>query len=143
MTFQDNKTVYAAGVFDMLHYGHVQYLEQAKKFGTKLIVGLLTDEGTRRYKPHYPVMTYQERLAVVSALRAVDLVVPQDDTDPTETFKALNIQIDVMVRGDDYKDTPQGSAWVKSQGGVVVRIPYCRSVSSTEIKQRILKGFNG
>ena len=142
MEFLQNKIVYAAGVFDMLHYGHIQYLEKASKLGTMLIVGLLTDAGTRRYKPHYPVLSYWERLSVVKALRMVDMVVPQEDTDPTETLKALKMDIDIMVRGDDYEGIPPGTEWIENQGGVVVKIPYCKSVSSTDIKNRIKNGFN-
>lgn len=143
MMFLQNKIVYAAGVFDMLHYGHIRYLEAASRLGDMLIIGLLTDEGVRRYKPHYPILKYDERAEVIKALRCVDLVVPQEDTDPTETLKNLHMDIDIMVRGDDYVGRPPGADWIESQGGIVVKIPYCKEISSTEIKNRIKNGFNG
>ena len=135
------KWVYAAGVFDLLHYGHVRYLEAAKSLGDVLVVGLLTDEGTRRYKPDYPIMNYAERKEVIEALRCVNFIVPQDDTDPTATLKRINFEhgwtFDYMVRGDDYQGIPQGSEYIHENGGKVIRIPYCKEISSTRIKERI------
>lgn len=132
--------VYCAGVFDLLHYGHVRYLEYAKSLG-ELTVGLLTDEGTERYKFHKPIMNYQERYEVIRALKCVDYIVRQDDTDPTETLKALKEQhgwtFDIMVRGDDYKGIPQGTDFIEKNGGKVVRSPYCYEISSTAIKERL------
>jgi len=131
--------VYAAGVFDILHHGHVRYLEAARAMGDILIVGLLTDDGAARYKPR-PVMTYEERHGIVNALRCVDVVMRQDDTDPTETLKVLyemGIKIDVLVRGTDYEGTPPGTAFVESIGGIVRRIPYTKEISSSDIKRRM------
>ncbi|HPV97918.1 MAG TPA: adenylyltransferase/cytidyltransferase family protein [Spirochaetota bacterium] len=133
------KIVYAAGVFDILHGGHVRYLEAARKLGDFLIVGLLTDDGAAAYKDR-PAMTYDERKEVVKALRCVDMVVLQDNTDPTATLERLedlDIMIDILVRGTDYKKVPPGTRFVKSRGGKVVRLPYSKSISSTEIKERI------
>ena len=133
--------VYAGGVFDMFHYGHVRYLENAKKLGDILIVGLLTDEGTARYKPRKPIMTYLERWEVIRALKCVDYIVRQDDTDPTDTLRRLKIEhnwiFDIMCRGTDYKKISQGTKFIEANGGKVVRIPYTEGISSSEIKKRI------
>jgi rfaE bifunctional protein nucleotidyltransferase chain/domain len=132
--------VYAAGVFDMLHYGHVRYLETAKQLGDILVVGLLTDEGTARYKVSTPIMSYNERYEVIRGLKCVDFIVKQDDTDPTATLEALKASgwhFDIMVRGDDYKAVPQGTEFIERNGGKVIRIPYCSEISSSAIRERI------
>ncbi|MFA5075661.1 MAG: adenylyltransferase/cytidyltransferase family protein [Candidatus Babeliales bacterium] len=130
--------VYAAGVFDFLHYGHVRYLEAAKKLGDVLVVGLLTDDGTARYKRR-PLLSYEQRYETVRALRCVDYIVRQEDTDPTETLKILKNEhkwrFDILVRGDDFKGAPPGTEFIESCGGKVARIPYCSEISSTKIKE--------
>lgn len=135
--------VYAAGVFDLLHYGHINYLKQAKKLGDVLVVGLLSDEGVARYKPYKPIMNYEQRWEVIRSLRFVDYVVRQEDTDPTETLKILKNEhkwvFNVMCRGDDYLGIPQGTGFIEENGGRVVRIPYTKEISTSEIKRKILK----
>lgn len=134
------RTVYAAGVFDILHGGHVRYLQKARSLGDFLIVGLLTDLGAAAYKRR-PAMTYRERQEVIEGLRCVDLVVRQDDTDPTATLERLEevgVKIDILVRGTDYKKVPPGSKFVKAGGGKVVRIAYTSDISSSEIRKRII-----
>ena len=94
--------VYTAGVFDLLHYGHVRYLRKAKSLGDVLFVGLLTDEGTERYKFKKPILTYEQRFEVLSELTFIDEIVKQDDTDPTTTLrklKELGFVFNIMVRG--------------------------------------------
>ena len=134
--------VYCAGVFDLVHHGHIKYLRHCKSLGDMLVVGLLTDEGTERYKFKKPILTYEERWEVIRELKCVDYVVRQDDTDPTETLKELrdnhNWIFDIMCRGDDYPHRPQGSGFIEAHGGKVVRIPYSKDISSTEIKRRLL-----
>jgi rfaE bifunctional protein nucleotidyltransferase chain/domain len=136
-----NKMIYAAGVFDLLHYAHVWYLQRAKALGDLLVVGLIEDEGVKKYKGKLPIMNYGERYEVVRALSCVDYVVRQDDTDPTETLKKLkkehNWIFDIMVRADDYKGVPQGTKFIEENGGKVVRVPYCKEISSTKIKKRL------
>jgi rfaE bifunctional protein nucleotidyltransferase chain/domain len=138
--------VYCAGVFDILHYGHVRYLEFCKRLGDVLVVGLVDDDGVARYKAHKPIMSYTERWEVVRALRCVDYVVRQNDTDPTATLTNLKNEhgwvFDVMVRGDDYDKTPQGTDFILANGGRVVRSPYTHSISSTDLKSRILKAYS-
>jgi D-beta-D-heptose 7-phosphate kinase/D-beta-D-heptose 1-phosphate adenosyltransferase len=139
------KKVYAAGVFDLLHYGHIRYLKAARALGNVLVVGLLTDEGTERYKFHKPILNYEQRWEVINALRCVDYIVRQDDTDPTETLKNLKDHhgwvFDIMCRGSDYDKVPQGTEFIEKNGGRVVRIPYCAEISSTAIKQKIKESW--
>lgn len=138
------RMVYAAGVFDLVHPGHIRYLERAKALGDVLVVGLVDDTGVKRYKGRKPILTYHERWEVVKALRFVDYIVRQDDTDPTSTLRILKRDhgwiFDVMVRGTDYKRTPPGTAFIEKNGGTVVRIPYSSEISSSAIKKRILEG---
>ena len=139
------KAVYAAGVFDLIHFGHVRYLAKAKDYGDVLVVGLLSDNGVARYKPHKPIMLFEERWEIVSAIKYVDSIVRQEDTDPTETLKILKEHgwiFEVMCRGSDYKQVPQGSDFIEANGGKIVRIPYCDAISSSEIKKRMAKGSN-
>lgn len=137
--------VYAAGVFDILHGNHVRYLEAAKALGDVLVVGLVDDEGVERYKSRRPAMSLQERWDVVKALRCVDYVVRQKDTDPTDTLQHLKNQHDwtigIMVRSDDFIGRPPGSDFIERYGGKVVRLPYGIGVNSTLIKERIRCGF--
>ena len=138
--------VYCAGVFDLIHYGHIRYLRAAKQLGTVLVVGLLSDEGTAKYKPHKPILNYNQRWEVLQAIRYIDYVVKQDDTDPTATLKYLKEHgfiFDIMVRGADYKGIPPGTEFVRTHGGRIVRIPYCSEISSSEIKDKIKEGWNG
>lgn len=133
--------VYTAGVFDLLHYGHVRYLRKAKSLGDVLFVGLLTDEGTERYKFKKPILTYEQRFEVLSELTFIDEIVKQDDTDPTTTLrklKELGFVFNIMVRGNDYEGIPQGTEFIEANGGKVVRLPYCKEISSTFIKERLI-----
>jgi len=138
---EEGMVVYAAGVFDPLHWGHIKYLETAKSLGDILIVGVVDDDGVSRYKPKRPMLCWEERKSVVEALRCVDYVVKQDDTDPTATLKRLvndyRWQIDIMVRGEDYQGSPPGTHFMNEQGGKVVRLPYSWEISSSEIKRRM------
>jgi len=142
-----DKLVFCAGVFDLLHYGHIRYLRASKQLGDTLVVGLLTDEGVAKYKPYKPILNYMQRWEVLQAIRYVDYIVRQDDTDPTKTLETLkeehNWIPNIMVRGSDYKKVPQGTEFIESHGGRVVRVPYCKEISSTEIKRKIKEGFNG
>jgi len=136
---------YCAGVFDLIHQGHIRYLKACRALGDELTVGLLTDDGVARYKPHRPILTYLERWEVLKELKCVDYIVRQEDTDPTETLKIIkkyhDITFDIMCRGDDYQGVPQGTDFIEENGGKVVRIPYSKDISSTEIKNRIIKNW--
>jgi rfaE bifunctional protein nucleotidyltransferase chain/domain len=138
--------VYVHGVFDLLHYGHVQYLKKAKSLGDELIVGLIVDEEVKKVKGFKPIMNYEQRHKVVSELKCVDYVVLQEDTDPTSNMQMLKgkgLGVDILCRGSDYQDVPQGTKFIEENGGKVARIPYCHEISSTEIKNKILKEWKG
>lgn len=128
-----HKVVFTNGVFDILHAGHVMYLEAARALGDVLVVGLNTDDSVRRIKgPTRPVNTEMDRAAVLAALRCVDHVVLFDGDTPLELIEALIP--DVLVKGGDYtRDTIVGADIVELHGGIVTTIPLLEGRSTTSI----------
>jgi rfaE bifunctional protein nucleotidyltransferase chain/domain len=113
------------GVFDVLHRGHVTYLEQAKGLGRSLAVAVNSDESVRRLAkgPDRPLNPLDDRMAVLAALACVDLVVPFDADTPRDLIVAC--MPDVLVKGGDYTaDTTAGAAEVIAAGGRFVAIPF-------------------
>jgi cytidyltransferase-like protein len=128
--------VYVDVVFDLFHSGHVEFLRQSRAFGDKLVVGLVSDDDVASYKPR-PIMTLEERAAIVSACRYVDRVIPNAPLHCTRGFLD-NIGAAFVCHGDDF--TPeQLDYWygdLKGTGRLKV-VPYTRGVSSREIISRI------
>lgn len=123
---------YAFVVADLFHAGQLRHLRMAKKLCDFLIVGILSNEAVASYKRE-PIMPFDERVDLINALDFVDMVVRQDDRDPTETLKRLTEDgwhIDLLIHADDWPEIP-GSDYVKSIGGRVVRTPYGKSLTST------------
>lgn len=125
--------VFTNGVFDILHAGHVMYLEAARAMGDVLIVGMNTDESVRRIKgPTRPVNAQQDRALVLAALRCVDHVVLFDDDTPLNLI--TTIMPNVLVKGGDYtRDTIVGADEVEAGGGTVATIPLLDGRSTTNI----------
>ena len=131
------KTIYTSGSWDLFHVGHLNVLEKSKALGDRLIVGVSTDELIEEYKGVAPVIPYEERFRVVSALQCVDLVVKQ--TVLTEISQLKEHCVDVVTIGDDWKGRYlEGLEWMK-QHGEVVYLPYTEGVSTTGIKRRIIE----
>jgi D-beta-D-heptose 7-phosphate kinase/D-beta-D-heptose 1-phosphate adenosyltransferase len=132
--------VFTNGVFDLLHPGHVRYLQQARTLGDALIVGLNSDASVRRNKgPDRPINTESERAELVSALECVEAVVIFDEDTPAAIVRAL--QPDVLVKGADWPaDQIVGRDTVEARGGRVVRIPVEHGHSTTALLQRIKGG---
>jgi len=139
--------VYVAGAFDLIHYGHVRFLEKAKKLGDILYVGLVTDEGIVQAKGHGPILNYSERLKMLKALRCVDFVIKQDDPYPTEVLQKLKkkkgVIVDILVRSNDITPPIPGQEFIESNGGKIVILPYTKTISSSDIKNRIIKVNKG
>ncbi len=129
--------VFTNGVFDLLHPGHVEVLDGARRQGDVLVVGINSDASVRRLKgPSRPVRNEQDRASVVAALEAVDAVVIFDEDTPLELVRAL--QPDVIVKGGDYApDTIVGADVVKARGGRVVVVPLLAGQSTTSIIERL------
>ena len=126
------------GVFDVLHRGHVTCLEQARALGAALVVAINSDDSVRRLGKgdNRPLNTLSDRMAVVAALAAVDLVVPFDEDTPRDLIVAC--LPDLLVKGGDYSAaTTAGAAEVIAAGGRFVAIPFATAHSTSELVARI------
>lgn len=134
---QQQTVVFTNGVFDILHAGHVTYLEKARQLGSVLVVGVNADESVRRLKgPSRPVNTLEDRMTVLSALRCVDYVVPFSEDTPLQVISELIPA--VLVKGGDYtRETVVGADVVEQHGGRVVIIPLLEGRSTTNIINRV------
>src|SRR5687767_10776007 len=134
---QGHRVVFTNGVFDILHPGHVRYLQQARALGDALIVGLNADASVRRNKgPERPINPQEERAEILEALQCVDAVVLFEQDTPAEIIAA--IQPDVLVKGADWAaDAIVGRDTVEARGGRVMRVPVEQGFSTTEIIERI------
>lgn len=131
------KIVFTNGCFDVLHAGHVSYLEKARLLGDYLVIGLNTDASIRELKgPDRPIMKLNERRKLLLALRSVDAVIPFGSKTPLQLIK--KIKPDVLVKGGDWavKDIV-GSDFVLSYGGKVVSGIYIKGRSTTAIIKAI------
>ena len=130
--------VFTNGVFDILHRGHVTYLEQAKGLGASLVVAVNGDASVRRLGKgdDRPLNTLDDRMAVLAALACVDLVVPFDADTPRDLI--ITCAPDVLVKGGDYTSaTTAGAAEVIARGGRFVAIPFRHDRSTTSLLRRI------
>jgi rfaE bifunctional protein nucleotidyltransferase chain/domain len=133
--------VFTNGVFDLLHPGHVRYLQDARALGDALIVGLNSDRSVRFNKgPERPITPEGERAEIVLALECVDAVAIFDDDTPAEIIK--RVQPDVLVKGADWgPDNIVGRDTVEARGGRVVRMPLLEGYSTTELLRRVRKNM--
>jgi len=131
------RIVFTNGCFDLLHAGHVTYLDAARKLGDRLIVGLNTDRSVSALKgPTRPVIHEQDRARVMAALEAVDAVILFDDDTPLNLIHA--IRPETLVKGDDYsEDQVVGGVEVKSWGGKVALVPIVPGRSTSNIIGKI------
>jgi D-beta-D-heptose 7-phosphate kinase/D-beta-D-heptose 1-phosphate adenosyltransferase len=134
------KIVFTNGCFDLLHAGHVTYLEAAKKTGDKLILGLNTDQSVSALKgSSRPVIHEQDRARLLAALAAVDAVILFDEDTPLNLIKA--IKPDILAKGSDYTEAEVvGGLEVKTWGGQVKLIPLLPGRSSSKILDKINHG---
>jgi len=132
--------VFTNGVFDLLHPGHVRYLQYARSLGDALIVGLNSDRSVRANKgPTRPITPEAERAEILAALACVDAVAIFDAETPAEIIK--RIQPDVLVKGADWAaDAIVGRDTVEARGGKVVRVNIEPGWSTTGIIQKIRAG---
>jgi rfaE bifunctional protein nucleotidyltransferase chain/domain len=133
------RVVLTNGTFDLLHIGHVRYLEAARSFGDLLVVGINSDASVRAYKePGRPVVPEDERAEIVASLRCVDYITIFAEPTAIELVKAL--QPDVYAKGGDYapggKPLPEAEA-VQAYGGEVRIIPFVQGHSASELIRRL------
>jgi len=135
---QGQKVVFTNGCFDLLHLGHVRYLEEARSLGDALIVGVNTDDSVRRLQkePPRPINPEGDRAALVAALACVDRVVLFGEDTPLELITAF--QPDILVKGGDYRlEEIAGREVVQARGGEVRVIPLVPGYSTTALLDRI------
>jgi rfaE bifunctional protein nucleotidyltransferase chain/domain len=135
------KLVFTNGCFDILHVGHVRYLNQARALGDALIVGINSDRSVREIKGELrPVVPELERAEVVAALASVDYVFVFDDPTPRQVIDA--IVPDILVKGADWNiSNIVGRDTVENAGGAVRNIPLVEGSSTTEIIRKVFKRF--
>lgn len=137
------RVVFTNGVFDLLHPGHVRYLQAARAHGDALLVGVNSDRSVRAIKgPSRPITPERERAELLAALSCVDAVVVFDEDTPADIIRA--VQPDVLVKGADWApDAIVGRDTVEARGGQVVRIPVEQGWSTSEIIRKIQAGASG
>lgn len=134
------KVGYTTGVFDLFHIGHLNILKQAKELCEYLIVGVSTDECVQKYKEKTPVIPFEERIAIVDAIKYVDKVVPQTTMNKMDAWKQL--KFDALFHGDDWKGTSLYNKYEKEFANTnvhVVYLPHTSGTSSTEIAKKLQK----
>jgi D-glycero-beta-D-manno-heptose 1-phosphate adenylyltransferase len=130
--------VFTNGVFDVLHRGHVTYLEQARALGSSLVVALNTDASAKRLGkgPERPLNNEVDRAWVIAALESVSLVTWFEEDTPLEAVKI--IKPDFLVKGGDYDmDLLEEARWVRANGGKALAIPFVSGYSTTQLVQKI------
>lgn len=136
---KNNKTVvFTNGVFDILHRGHVEYLENARSLGDVLIVGLNSDQSVRKIRgEHRPLVPQEDRAIILANLRSVDYVVIFDEETPNTLLRAL--APDILVKGGDYTvEGVVGREIVYAYGGRVMTSSFTKNRSTTNVIQKIV-----
>ena len=133
---ENKKIVFTNGCFDLLHIGHVTYLEEAKKLADVLIVGVNSDSSVSKLKgPSRPLQNENDRSQILAALKAVDHTVIFSEETPLELIKA--VKPDVLVKGGDWKiEQIVGSDFVLSYGGVVKSLNFVAGKSTTALIEK-------
>jgi rfaE bifunctional protein nucleotidyltransferase chain/domain len=126
------RVIYTAGVFDLLHRGHLNMLWASKQLGDVLVVGVVSDAGARAYKGRLPIENSQQRIDAIAQLGFVDMVVLQQTTDPTPVLD--RVRPDVMTHGDDWQQLREGHETLVRMGVEWVLVPYTPDVSTTLLR---------
>ena len=129
---------YTTGVFDMFHIGHLNILRRAKERCDYLIVGVSTDECVESYKHHTPIIPYEQRSAIVAAIKFVDEVVPQTTMDNLEFLKQRHF--DIMFHGDEWKGTELYNKYEEEfakYGAKIEFLNHTEGISSSILREKI------
>ena len=142
-----SQTIYTGGTFDLFHKGHLMFLERCKKMGD-VIVALNTDEFIEQYKGRTPIMTYEERAAVLVGCRYVDQVIPNvGGSDSRPSIESVNPNLIVIgsdwARRDYYAQMNFDQDWLDERGIGLCYIPYTSGISTTSLKDRIKNYLDG
>ncbi len=139
---EGKKVVFTNGCFDIVHLGHIDYLEKARALGDKLILGLNTDASVSRLKgPQRPVVNEAARARLMAALSFVDTVILFDEPTPLQLIEAVGP--DILVKGDDYSvENIVGADFVIANGGEVKTIPLVKGYSTSSLIEKIRTAYN-
>jgi glycerol-3-phosphate cytidylyltransferase len=131
-------TVYTAGSYDLLHFGHVNVFLKAKALGNYLIVGVSTDALISKYKGMKPIICYKDRVAIIKELKCVDKVIKQNTFFDVKQLKKYHI--DIIILGDDWKDKsfPELDKCIKELKIKMIYVPYTKRLSTSKIKIKII-----
>lgn len=136
--------VYTVVTADLFHYGHLRLLQKANELGDFHICGVLTEEAIKSYKEP-PVTSLVERKSIISDLRCVDMVMAQDNLDPTENLKKITEQIPsaniILVYGSNWKKVP-GAAYIKKINGKIIQPPFYEKLSTNNVINKIFSIYN-
>jgi D-beta-D-heptose 7-phosphate kinase/D-beta-D-heptose 1-phosphate adenosyltransferase len=137
------RVVFTNGCFDLIHPGHIRYLQEARRLGDALIVALNSDRSVRELKgDKRPILDQSERAEVMAALGCVDYVTIFDATTPREIIAAL--LPDVLVKGGDWElDSIVGRDEVEAAGGEVLSLPFVEGCSTSDLIERIAQRYGG
>jgi len=135
------RIVFTNGCFDLLHVGHIRYLEEAKTLGDILVVGVNSDQSVRGIKgPYRPILPEEERAEILSGLGCVDYITIFDETDPLELISSL--QPHILVKGGDWtRDTTVGKEVIERSGGEVIILPFVQGASTSNLIETILERY--
>jgi D-beta-D-heptose 7-phosphate kinase/D-beta-D-heptose 1-phosphate adenosyltransferase len=135
------RIVFTNGCFDLLHLGHIRYLEKAKFLGDILVVGVNSDRSVQSLKgPERPILPEEERAEILSGLECVDYITLFDEPTPLELISSL--QPHILVKGGDWaKETTVGREVVERSGGEVVILPFVEGSSTSHLIETILKRY--
>ena len=136
---KDEKVVFTNGCFDLLHPGHVEYLEKAHQLGNRLVLGLNSDASVSRLKgSSRPLVGQEARARVLAGLSSVDAIVLFDEDTPEALIR--EVRPDVLAKGADYEESQiAGAEFVRSIGGTVERVTLTEGFSTSSLLERIRK----
>lgn len=135
------RIVFTNGCFDLLHVGHIRYLEKAKTLGDIMVVGVNSDRSVRHLKgPDRPILSERERAEILSGLSCVDYVTIFDEADPLDLITTLRPH--VLVKGGDWtREDVVGKEVVEGSGGKVIILPFVQGSSTSNLITTILKRY--
>ncbi|MBS3105408.1 adenylyltransferase/cytidyltransferase family protein [Candidatus Woesearchaeota archaeon] len=133
--------VYSLVTGDLFHYGHLKMLQVANKLGDLHICGVLTDEAIKSYKEP-PIAGFKERKSIISSLRCVDMVMTQEQRDPTENLEKIHEQFEnaklIFVIGSNWKKVP-GAQYIREIKGEIIQPPFYERLSTENIVNKIFR----
>ncbi|MCH8003685.1 MAG: adenylyltransferase/cytidyltransferase family protein [Nanoarchaeota archaeon] len=136
--------VYTSVTGDLFHFGHLRLLQKANELGDFHICGVDTDESIKSYK-EAPVASLKERKAIISDLRCIDMVMTQEELDPTENLKKIHQQFPnvklILIWGSNWKKVP-GENYINKINGEIVKLPFYEKLSKENIAQKIVATYN-